>query len=262
MIKTASPAPTALEHDVFQWFAEIWIPTALGLVTVFVSIVALVISHRATKIAILVEDQRVAGENARDLRAREDRLQDMAVAEARALTRWVNAAAKNYHWRLASLDKVSESVHGPTLEAEARVLLEQSLVPGANELLELVALEVEHLYHYVPDAMYMPDRVLEGISGAYADSKLLSGVSPRRRERVLSLIRRWSSDPSGSLREVRSALQQAESNPDEYWDYRRGLSTDGLPPLADLPRPPENFRVRRDFFVKRGLLPPSAEVKP
>lgn len=254
------PVPVGRDHDLFQWFAEIWIPAAIGLITVFVSGVALVISHRATTIANQVEDQRVAAESARDALARTERMQDMAIVEARALTRWVNAAAKSLHWEHVPLEEVGEAVHGPTLAAEARVLLAQSLVPGAQELLELVELEVENLYRFTPDAMYMPDRSGNYLN-SYARSDLLSGVTPIRRERVLSTIRRWAADPEGFSPEVSRVLGRARSDPQTYWDYRQGLAAENLAPLVELPDPPAQYDERRRFFAERELLPKEPEVE-
>ena len=52
-------------HDAFEWWSQITIPAAIGLLTLFVSAVALWVSHRSSLLAQAVEDQRTASERER-----------------------------------------------------------------------------------------------------------------------------------------------------------------------------------------------------
>lgn len=244
------------EPDAFTWWAQIWIPGVVGIATLVSTFVALWISHRATLLAKAVEDQRQLAENARDIRDAKDRLQLMAVEEARAVTRWVNVAARDSHWERRKLHEIGEVRHGPTLLAEARVLLQQSLVPAAEELFEVTELEVRAFRMHLPDAMYMPDRRI-GIGGINATSDLLAAAVLYRRDRTLARIRGWALDPQGAHQEVLNDLSRAESTPDAFWDYRLGIGSiaQELRPLSDLKRPPGRTQERTQFLTERGLLP-------
>lgn len=247
-------------HDTFEWWAYIWIPLALGATTVFVSVVALVASARATRIAHEVERQREAAAEERTADERRRRVQAMAIEEARVLTRWAMVAIERWYWAGDKVEETGEARHGPTLAHEARAVLGQSLVPGAKELLEVTEFEIDGFHQHKPDPMYMPDRRIRHAPSATASSEILSEQVPRyRRNRILSRIRDWALDPEVSQYEIASDLEQIHANPDAFMDYRRGIDVPGLPPLADLPDPPANSREAVEFFRGRGLLPPQEE---
>jgi hypothetical protein len=245
------PLAGSREHDTFEWFAEIWIPAVIGTGTLVATAVAVWVSHRATLLSRAVEDQRQLSETARAERDSRERLQSMAIEEARALTRWVNAV-KSRHWTHSDIEKVGAARHAPTLADEARALLQQSLVPGAQELLELTELEIQNLFELLPDAIYMPDRHIQNGPLGYATSPALRLVPEIRRRRLLSNIRRWGLDPESAQPHVAEKLNQAQGNPDAYWDYRNGLGISPLEPLRDLPEPPWDA-TRAKWLEGRGV---------
>lgn len=251
----ATPAPVPADRDAFQWWAEIWLPGLIGVASIVTAVAALWISHRATLLAQAVEAQRVAAEDSRALREEQERLRVTAVSEARTLTRWANLATRDHHWQYRERAKVGREAHGPSLLEDARVLLMQSLVPGASELFELTELEISALRSWVPDAMYMPDRVMHRHAPEHATSALLDRVVEYRRERIVSRIRRWALNPEAARSEVVADLGRARSDPDAFWDYRLGLGVDGLKQLSELDSPPSMMAERIEFFRERGLLP-------
>lgn len=224
-------AINALGHDVFAWWAEIWIPVAVGLTTVFVSVAALVASARATRLARLVESQREAAEAERAKDAGRQRLQDMAVNEARALVRWVMVAAHDFHWSHRKLSDVTPSSHGPTLRHDARAMLEASLVPGAASLLDIIDAEINVFWGRKPDAMFMPDRRIRSMP-MFANSSILEQQVPAaRQERMLTRIRSWALDPYAAQPLLAAELAALRADEDRFFDYRRDLADAGsLPP--------------------------------
>lgn len=225
----------ALGHDAFAWWAEIWIPVAVGLTTVFVSVAALVASARATRLARLVENQREAAAAERAKDAGRQRLQDMAVNEARALVRWVMIVAHDFHWRHKKISDATPSSHGPTLRHDARAMLEASLVPGAASLLDILEAEIDMFWERKPDAMFMPDRRVQGESMTmFASSRILAEQVPAaRQERMLKRIRSWALDPYAAQPLLASELEALRADGDTFFDYRRDLADAGLLPAYE-----------------------------
>lgn len=247
------PLAASREHDAFEWFAEILIPAVVGIGTLVATFVAVIVSHRATLLSRAVEEQRLRAEVSRDRRDSRERLQAMAIEEARALTRWVNAVGTNRHWAYMKLEDVGSAAHAPTLAAEARALLQQSLVPGSESVLDLVELNVTHMFDYRPDPIYMPDRYIYGGAPGHAGSPTLDTHVPDvRRRRLLADIRRWGMDPQLAQSHIQDELRKARTEPETYWDYRRGLGHAGLQPLSLLPDPP-NDSSRAQWLTDRGV---------
>lgn len=247
-------------HDAFEWWAEIWIPLSVGAATVFLSIVALVASARATRLAHEVERQREAAAEERAADERRQRVQGMALAEARALTRWVMVATEDSGWHVDSVERTGEARHGPTLAQEARVALRQSLVPGASELLEVTEFEIENFHDHTPHPLYMPDRRVVSQPPIYAHSAILSEHVPQyRRERIMSRIRDWALDPERAQGGLRADLARIREDADAFMDYRLGLGDRGLRPISELPDPPFQIEAAVEFFRAQGVLPPDDE---
>ncbi|WP_240191245.1 hypothetical protein [Microbacterium hominis] len=243
-----------IERDAFTWWSEIYLPAALGLATVFVSIAAIVASGRATRLAHQVEQERELAEAQRLAEERRRRVTDMSITEARALTAWVFLDTESWSARHRKYDEVGPDRHVGTAKHRARVMLEQSLVPGAQDLLEITELELDMFRSNVPDPSYMPDARWSAPASAYSDITS-QAVPTYRRDRILTRIRSWALDPKEMEGAIGDALDYARSQPSRYWDYREGLGIDGLPAAEDLPPVPNLFAERIPFLIERGLLP-------
>jgi hypothetical protein len=264
----AGTAPD-VTHDPFEWWAYIWIPLLLGAAnalftlliggaTVLVSIVALVSSARATRLAHEVEQQRQAAASERERDERRRQVQAMAVEQAQALTYLALVAMENPHWRYQE-PKVGEP-HGPALEKNARVLMQQSLVPGAEELFKVTEFELDNFWRLKPDAIFMPDRIMTHPTVGFAKSAIISEAVPAvRRDRINKRIRRWALDPEEATPSIRAELAQIENDPRGFMDYRRGLANADLPPLDDLPTLPHETAERLRILREYGAIPLAAD---
>jgi hypothetical protein len=248
-------AINALGHDAFTWWSQIWIPAAVGLTTVFISVAALVASSRATDLARSVERQREAAATERAKDAGRQRLQDMAVSEARALTRWVMVATHDFHWVHKKVSEVGPSSHGPTLRDDARAMLEASLVPGAGILLDIIEAEIAGFFKRKPDPMFMPDRKISERQHMYANSSILEEQVPiARRERILTRIRSWALDPYAAQPLLTAELAALSSDEDRFLDYRRDLPDAGsLPPYEPGMRLQGSPEERAERLISYGL---------
>lgn len=172
--------------EVFDWWAEIWIPSALGVATVVVAVAALIASARATRMSQNVERYRIADEQRRRSDADRDRLIAMSQKEARLLLRWVHEAYVAGPWPV--MYPLGAPPPPPTplkiTEVEATTALEISLVPGAAMVLELTQFDLSHRH----------EGTEEGSEG------LVSDAIPRaRRERTTRRIAAWGRDPEAAL---------------------------------------------------------------
>jgi type IV secretory pathway TrbD component len=249
-------AINGLGHDAFEWWADIWIPAAVGLTTVFVSVAALVASARATRLAHAVENQREAASAERAKDAALQRVQDMAANEGRALVRWVMVITQDYHWSHRKISDTTPSTHGPTLRHDARAMLEASLVPGAAELLDITEAEVGAFWERKPDAMFMPDRRINGTHmEMYANSSTLEVRVPAvRRERMLARIRSWALDPYAAQPVLATELTALRADEDRFLDYRRGLTdSDSLPTYEPHMRLSHMFEQRAEQLREYGI---------
>ena len=193
----------------FQWWAEIWIPAAVGVTTLGVSGIALWVSHRATVIARKVEDQRQAAEEERTSHELHRRLVGMAVEEARLLQRWVIEETQPGRFWMRTTPM--NSAPPPRTEAEqarvdAYVALTQSLVPGADDLLRITSYDLDNLNRYISYDSHDADELNE----KRAD------IRSQRVARATTRIRLWGLDPIGESAAVERELQSIDDSPAEY----------------------------------------------
>ncbi len=243
------------DRSAFEWWSQIWIPLGVGAATVLVSAVALIASSRATLLAHEVERQREAAAAERADDEQRHRLQSMAVGEARALMAWCIAASKRWSWEHQKLEEVGPDLHGPTLRDRAQAIMSQSLVPGADVLLELTTAEIGGMWRHLPDPVYMPDASYTAHS-AHADSAMLREVTPWRVARMTRRIRAWSHDPVGSLPDLIVERDTLRSDPAHFFDYRLAVELQGLRPLAQLPKPPQMHAERVEWLRANGFDAP------
>jgi len=196
------------DPTLFQVFADLVVPGVVGIFTLLVSIAALVSSARATRLAHEVERQRLASEESRDRETRSARLQAMAVEEGRALQRWV-VESRNARsmWVRSTQPFTTPPPRQPSEEARihAEAVLQQSVVPGAVELLELTAIDISHRHRL-------------GVDGDMPESEKIAHLR-RRSEfdaRTARRIREWALDPESRGPGLRDELLSARSDTDRY----------------------------------------------
>lgn len=188
------------EHDTFSWWAEIIIPALVGAGTVLVSYAAFASSRRATEVAAELERQREFNEIQRAADERKRRLQDMALEEARALNRLV---VETY-----SADSVMPRSR-PELERaeiDARVALEQSVVPGAEELFTITLYDLNNRNLYV--VIRRDESVMQ--------KAWKSRTAYMRRERTKHRIRAWALDPEAQANKLAAESRDIEDAPLDY----------------------------------------------
>jgi hypothetical protein len=203
-------------RDGFAWWSEIVIPSLVGLATVGVSVVAVVVSVNASRLARAVEDQRRRAEEERARDAGRARLQEMAIAEARALHRWVVEVTKPQAARI-----LSRAVFEPNMpetsfqkaEVDAIVALEQSLVPGAPQLLELTQFDIENLDRYIR---------FHGGMGSVLHPEY-QRVRRARLDRTFRRIREWAVDPEAMAPVIASELASAQDDAVNYLLFGESL---------------------------------------
>lgn len=188
----------------FEWWAEIWIPTAVGAATLCVSAVALWVSHRATVLAKKVEEQRLAAEQGREVDELRRRLVGMAIDEARLLQRWVIEATRPSGFGLRSVPIGSEQPRSAVEQARvnAYVALTQSLVPGADDLLRITSYDLENLRQHIWHDHHDSDEVNER----------LVTIFTRRIARASTRIRLWGLSPVDESAAVARDLELIEAD--------------------------------------------------
>jgi len=205
------PFPATREHDTFEWFAEIFIPGAVGLATVAVTWAAVYATVSANRLAKDVENQRLAAENERSKEASIQRLQEMALSDARVLQRWV----ERLRGQVLHVDGRPPVSRTPLEQAEidARVAFDQSLVPGAAELYELTRFDL--------------DRRRKWLSISDGDSVMAKARRSRnieqRMNRTKDRIRSWALDPEAQAARIQSELHLANDDEVAYLTLGEGL---------------------------------------
>jgi hypothetical protein len=198
-------------HSWFEWWAQIIIPSAVGLLTLFVSGVALWVSHRASVLANAVEKEREAASAMRQAEAAEARIREMAVTEARTLYRWFREATRPVSgWPVSRL--LSEPpLPGTPLgiaEAEVEAAFQHSLVPGAATLLAITNFDLDNRSARLPD---IGDLVADGPAFMVRDRLLAA-----RDTRTLDRIRRWAFAPEVESQSLCAELKAAEADQPSY----------------------------------------------
>lgn len=207
-----STAPSLIQsligsRDLFAWLAEFWIPLIGIVATVVVSAIALIASNRAQKLAGQLEAERDADQRQRYTEDRARRLREMAIEEARALYRWLAEANRRRGWFA-----VQQRVGDPPprrepheqAQVDAEVMLQQSIVPGAQELFEITEFDLKHRWSLLPD------------SDTEELKDVRSSIVRERQERTRSRIREWALDPEGEVEAIAAELEFIEANEQAY----------------------------------------------
>lgn len=213
-------------YDGFQWWAQIIIPSAVGVLTLFVSAVALWVSHRSTVLANAVEQEREAATATREAEAARARLRDLAVEEARSLYRWfAEATRQQIRWPVSRPMGSPEPPRSPleVAKIEAEIALQHSLVPGAVDLLAITVFDLENRDARLPEK----SNTNENENAWALEQQFLHA----RDQRTLDRIRRWAFDPEVVSRTLPTELENARSNQPAY--LRAGLNVSWVFP-ADL----------------------------
>jgi len=213
-----------LMHDTFEWWAQIIIPSTVGVLTLFISGVALWVSHRSTVLAKEVERQREVAAVEREAEAARTRLQDLAIEESRSLYRHVTEATSR------SLDfwPLSRRINEPprprtaleTTRIEAETALKHSLVPGAADLWEITVFDLKNRDARLPDDRNAPEEE--------SPEMLSDRFVYARDQRTFERIRRWALDPQKESLALVHELDFARKNQPAY--VRAGVETDWIFP--------------------------------
>lgn len=191
-------------HDAFEWWAQIVIPSLMGLATWGVSVVALVSSANATRIAHAVEAERDAAEKQRERDARAQRLQDLALADARVLQRWFIESRKPWLPQGRTLmERVVDRAPGEAIRDEAESRMRQSIVPAAHELWEITEFDIAYRREGLPP-------------GGDEWRELTLKILGWRDERTRLRIRSWALDPQNAADDIYQDLHRIETDPDGY----------------------------------------------
>lgn len=194
-------------RDSFTWLADFWIPVIGIVATVAVSAIALIASNRAQKLAGQLEAQRDADQRRRYEEERARRLREMAIEEARALYRWLAEANRRRGWfRTGRGINESPPPREPHEQAQvdAEVMLQQSIVPGAQELFEITAFDLKHRWSLLPD------------SDIEELQDVRTALVRERQERTRSRIREWALDPEGESESIADELGSIEIDKQSY----------------------------------------------
>lgn len=191
-------------HDWFDWLSLVLLPGLAGAGTVAVSIAALVSSSRAQALSRKIEAQRGLDEKRRDHDARREKLQGMAIDEARALHRLVTERVRPRSYRpVASGHPLSSAATGsPALDqarVDAEVMLRQSIVPGAEELLEITLFDLANRWSKLPENV---DQW----------SEFRKFLVAERHERMIGRIREWALNPEVESERITSEWRMAQDD--------------------------------------------------
>lgn len=196
-------------RDIFEWWAYIWIPSLLGVATLGVAVVAVVVSRNASRLAHQIEASRVEDDRRRDVAEARHRLFNMAADDARALRRWFVEArrAPNFFRTRGINDPPPPQLPHEMAKTNAVVQLEQSLVPGALDLLRLTEFDLKNRLEFLPD--YVQDEP--------AESELVRRqIVEARDNRSLNRIRDWGLDPETNLDAVARDLASMSDDSENY----------------------------------------------
>lgn len=185
MIEFATP----VIRDAFDWWAGIVIPSIIGAGSVLVSIVALVTSRNASRLAREVDSQREKAAEERAADAARERRRDMSVREGKLLRRWVFEARKpRFGIRTVPIGSAPPPPSPlEQAETEARVELEHSLVPGAVLILAMTEFDIQNRTRHIE---------ADSAEGMWR-SAVFHRILERRDERTDGRIRAWAVDPDG-----------------------------------------------------------------
>lgn len=200
-------------HDAFEWWAYIVIPSFLGVATVFVSVVAVLVSRRATDLAGEVEHQRIAAAKERIEDARREKLQAMALEEARVLHRYAVERLRAPIGRMVSQRWGEPPLPRHASEqalVDAAVVLEQSLVPGAGEIFALTKFDLDNRWEHLPDALDHKE------PGSADREDLRASLVKLREDRMFARIRMWGLDPEAMKEALTQERRMSEEDPDGY----------------------------------------------
>ena len=196
-------------HDIFDWWANIWVPALLGIATIAVAVVAVVISRNASRLARQLETTRIEDDRRRETGAAKSRLIELAVRDAQVLLRWTVEATqrrRGFH---------TTPVGGPpqpktpleVARTDAAVQLAISLVPGANPLLQITEFDLANRYEYLPDAGDRDDDPA---------SLRRQSILRARDKRMFERIKSWGLDPEAQQTSIESDLRMADRDPENY----------------------------------------------
>ncbi|WP_156149280.1 hypothetical protein [Microbacterium foliorum] len=206
------PVPAARDHDLFEWFAEIILPGIVGLATVAVTWAAVFAATSANRLAKDVETQRTKAAEERASEASKLRMQDMAIDDARVLHRWVVESLKPRYLRVGSEESPSRS-QLEQAEIDARVALEQSLVPGADELLAMTRFDLKHLSKWL----------IPRDDDSVLTKAKKSMIRRKRLDRMNGRIRSWALDPQSETTRIRNDRQLADDDSVAYLMCGEGM---------------------------------------
>lgn len=205
-----------MQHDWFEWWAEIVIPALLGIATVVVAALAWWTSRQAKDLAKNVEDQRRRAEESREAEDRRRMVWSMSIEEARALHRYASEAMRPRYgmsWPMhqgepprSEFDRARDKAHA---------MLQQSLLPGARALLAVTELDLEHRMDDVPEGLDSENRV-DGPSMARRDA-----ILGARDHRLFERIRNWAADPDASEPYIDDELALAQTDLKYYLEKAR-----------------------------------------
>lgn len=212
-VTEATPPP---EHDAFAWWADIFIPALVGAGTILVSYAAFAASRRATDVAAELARQREVDDAQRATDERKRRLQDLALGEARALNRLV---VETY---LAFPDQINARPEYMEAEVDARVALEQSIVPGAETLYDITLYDLKNRFLYV--IVHDEESVVQKATK--------NRIASKRRERTKSRIRAWALDPEAEVAKLEAEYRNIRAAELGYLMFGQ----DPVPPEERAPR--------------------------
>lgn len=194
------------EHDAFEWWAEIWIPSLVGLTTVVVSAVALIVSRNASVLARKVEEQRVAAETERHQDEQRSRLQSLALEDARKLQLWV---VEHLNYRVV-FHPIGEPIPPRSEHDQARIDAEvafaQSIVPGAGSVFALTAFDLKSRRKFLAEPREETPQ----------EKAVRASFTKRRDQRTRDRIRSWALDPIGQAPVIESEWVLAQTHEVDY----------------------------------------------
>ncbi|WP_133411794.1 hypothetical protein [Agromyces badenianii] len=195
----------------YDWFADIWIPLALGVATVVVAVAAVKASHRAGELAGKIEQMRMDEDKRRHAEDRRARVLDMAAEQGGLLWKWVDLS-RNVRFGMIGSGPLTPERDPEVARLNAESALRQSLVPGAHDILELTMIDVRRRGEYLPKSTQRMDED----TGELVRDRVREGLLDARDERTLSRIREWALEPIEQAPAVASELERARTDPENY----------------------------------------------
>lgn len=203
-------------RDWFDWLSLVAIPGLVGVGTLAVSVVALIASNRAQALSREIEAQRGADELRRDQDTRLGKLQGMAIEEARALHRMISERVRPRPARTPvgiSGASVPDRSAADEARREAEVMLRQSIVPGAEPLLELTLFDLTNRWSMLP-------------ANETEWSPIRKAIVAERHERTVSRIRDWALNPELESERIGADWAMAQTDALRYLLMGKELTWD------------------------------------